>query len=61
MNSQSPESPNRIVLRLLLGSLGKKCHLDVGATGKHKEYYMGEGGAFPRFQVVVSYVLLNVN
>jgi len=26
----------------------------VGATGRHKEYYMGEGGGFPQVQAVVS-------
>jgi hypothetical protein len=31
---------------LLLGSPGTKNHSDVGAVGKHKEYYMGEGGGF---------------
>ncbi len=35
------------VSRFLLGSLGTKSHLDVGATGRHREYYMGEGGGFP--------------
>jgi hypothetical protein len=38
------------------GSPRKKCHLDVGATGKRKEYYMGEGGGFPRVQAMVSHV-----
>jgi hypothetical protein len=27
-----------------------------GATGRHKEYYMGEGGGFPRIQAMVSLV-----
>jgi len=35
------------VLGLLLGSPGTKRHSDVGATRRHKEYYMGEGGGFP--------------
>jgi hypothetical protein len=48
MISQSPESPNRIVLGFLLGSPGTKSHLDVGAAERHKVYYMGEGGGFPR-------------
>jgi hypothetical protein len=34
----------------------KKCHSNVGATGKHREYYMGEGGGFPRVRAVVSQV-----
>jgi hypothetical protein len=41
---------------LLLGSPGTKSHSDVGATGRHREYYMGEGGGFPRVQAVVSLV-----
>jgi hypothetical protein len=45
-----------IVSGLLLGSPGTKSHLDVGAVKKHKEYYMGEGGGFPRVHVVVSFV-----
>jgi len=28
----------------------------VGAAKKHKIYYMGEGGGFPRVQAVVSHV-----
>ncbi len=44
------------VLGLLLGSLGTKNHSDVGATGRHKEYYMGEGGGFPRVWAVMSFV-----
>ncbi len=40
----------------LLGSPGTKNHSDVGATGRHKEYYVGEGGGFPRVWAVVSLV-----
>jgi hypothetical protein len=39
---------------LLLGSLGKMCHSDVAPTGSCKEYYMGEGGGFPRVRAMVS-------
>jgi hypothetical protein len=46
----------RIVSRLLLGSPGKKCHSDVGATGKCKECYIGEDGGFPEVRVMVSHV-----
>jgi len=35
------------VLGLLLGSPRTKSHSDVGAIGRHREYYMGEGGGFP--------------
>ncbi len=30
------------------GSLGTKCHLDVGSMVSHKVYYEGEGGGFPQ-------------
>jgi hypothetical protein len=38
------------------GSPGKKCHSDVGATERHREYYMGEGGGFPRVRAMVNQV-----
>jgi hypothetical protein len=41
---------------LLLGSPGTKSHSDVGAVERCKEYYMGEGGGFPRVRAVVSLV-----
>jgi len=41
---------------LHFGSLGKKNHLDVSATESCREYYMGEGGGFPRIRAVVSQV-----
>ncbi len=41
---------------LLLGSPGTKSHLDVGATKRHREYYMREGDGFPRVRAVVSLV-----
>jgi hypothetical protein len=44
------------ISRLFLRSPGKKCHSDVAPTGSYKEYYMGEGGGFPRVQTVVSQV-----
>jgi hypothetical protein len=44
------------ILKLLLGSPGIKSHLDVGAAERRKEYYMGEGGGFPRVRAVVSFV-----
>jgi hypothetical protein len=43
-----------IILGLFLGSPETKSHLDVGAAKQCKEYYMGEGGGFPRVWVVVS-------
>jgi len=39
-----------------LGSLGTKCHLDVGFVEKHKVYNKGEGDGFPQVWVVVSLV-----
>jgi hypothetical protein len=44
------------VSRLLLRSLGTKSHSDVGVAGRHREYYMGEGGGFPQVWAMVSLV-----
>jgi hypothetical protein len=46
------------ILELLLGSPETKNHSDVGAAERHRVYYMGEGGGFPRVRVVVSHVSL---
>ncbi len=43
---------------LLFGSPEIKSHLDAGAMERCKEYYMGEGGGFPRVRAVVSLVSL---
>jgi hypothetical protein len=48
------------VLGLFFGSHGTKKHSDVGAARRHKEYYMGEGGGFPRVRAVVSLVSLEL-
>ncbi len=48
------------VLGLLLGSPGIKSHLDAGAVERGKEYYMGEGGGFPRVRAMVSLVSLEL-
>jgi len=45
-----------IVSGLLFRSSGKKCHSDVAPARSCKEYYMGEGGDFPRVRAVVSQV-----
>ncbi len=45
-----------VVSRFLLGSLRTKSHSDVGATQRHREHYMGEGGGFPQIWVVVTFV-----
>ncbi len=42
---------------LQLGSPGKKSHLDVASAERRREYYMGEGGGFPRIRGVVSLVV----
>jgi hypothetical protein len=41
---------------LHFGSPGTKSHLDVASRGECREYYMGEGGGFPRIRAVVSLV-----
>jgi len=56
MRVQSPESPNRENSGLHFGSPGKKSHLDASAAESCKEYYMGEGGGFPRVWAMVSKV-----
>jgi hypothetical protein len=38
------------------GSLGTKCHLDVGLVEMHRIYYKGEGSGFPQVRAVVSLV-----
>jgi hypothetical protein len=40
----------------LLGSPKTKSNSDVGATRRHKKYYMGEGGGFLRVWAMVSLV-----
>ncbi len=41
---------------LPFGSLGTKCHLDVGLVKRHIVYYKGEGGGFPQVWAMVSLV-----
>ncbi len=41
---------------LLLGNPGTKSHSDVGATERHKVYYMEEGGGFLRVRAVANQV-----
>jgi hypothetical protein len=43
---QSCGNPNFGISRLPFGSLGTKCHLDVGLVESHRVYYKGEGGGF---------------
>jgi hypothetical protein len=57
MSSQIPETPTWDNFGTSpWESRGKKNHLDVGATESYIEYYMGEGGGFPRVRAVVSQV-----
>jgi hypothetical protein len=51
-----PRVQTGTVSGLHFGSLGKKNHLDASAVENCREYYMGEGGGFPRVRAVVSQV-----
>jgi hypothetical protein len=44
MTVQSSRSPKNL------------CHLDVASTASCREYYMGEGGGFPRVRTAVNLV-----
>jgi len=55
--SKVPRLQLGTVSGLQLGSLGKKSHLDVASVVRRREYYMGEGGGFPRVRAVVSQVV----
>jgi hypothetical protein len=56
MNAQSPGSQTETVSGLHFGSPGKKCHLDASVVVRHRKYYMGEGGGFPRVRAMVNQV-----
>jgi len=60
MSSQKSRDSNRDNFRtisgLQLGSPRKMCHLDVVPVEWRREYYMGEGGGFPRVRAMVSLV-----
>ncbi len=45
-----------LAISVPFGSLGTKCHLDVGFMERHKIYYKGEGGGFPQVQAVVNLI-----
>jgi len=51
-----PKVQTGTVSGILLGSPGNKSHLDAGVVEQRREYYMGEGGGFPRVRDVVSQV-----
>jgi hypothetical protein len=57
MSSQSPGTPPGTISGLQLRSPEKKSHLNVVSVGRHREYYMGEGGGFPRVRAVVCLVV----
>jgi len=54
---QSPGTPVGTVSGVHFGSPNKMCHSDVASTVRRREYYMGEGGGFPRIRAVVSQVV----
>jgi hypothetical protein len=56
MAVQSFGNPGGIISGLHFGNPKNLCHLDVASTAICKEYYMGEGGGFPRVRAVVSLV-----
>jgi hypothetical protein len=41
---------------LHFGSPRKKCHSDASVAESHIEYYMGEGGGFPRVRAMANQV-----
>ncbi len=41
---------------LHFGSPEKKCHSDASVAERHREYYTGEGGGFPRVRAVMNQV-----
>jgi len=55
-----PKLAGVLTLGLPFGSLGTKCHLDVGVVERHKVYYKGEGGGFPKVWAVVSLMNLSL-
>jgi len=54
--SKVPGVQTGTVSGLHFGSLGKKSHSDANLAESCREYYMGEGGGFPRVRAVVSQV-----
>jgi len=56
MAAQSSGSPAGTLSGLHIGSPNKMCHSDVASATSRREYYMGEGGGFPRVRAVVSLV-----
>ncbi len=56
MALQSFGSPTGTISGLHFGSPKNLCHLDVASMASCREYYMGEGGGFPRVRAMMSLV-----
>jgi len=56
MAVQSSGSLAGTISGLHFGSPVNLCHSDVASATSRREYYMGEGGGFPRVRAVVSLV-----
>jgi hypothetical protein len=50
MGSKFSEIPTLRISKLPFRNPGTKCHLDVGLMERHRVYYKGEGGGFPKFR-----------
>jgi len=61
MMVQSSGSPTGTISGLHFGSPGNLCHSDVASVTSRREYYMGEGGGFPRARAVMSLVCPNAH
>jgi hypothetical protein len=56
MAVQNSGSPAGTLSGLHFGSPNKMCHSDVASATSRREYYMGEGGGFPRVWALVNLV-----
>jgi hypothetical protein len=54
MAVQISRSPTRTISEFHFGSPKNLCHFDVASTASYREYYMGEGGGFPRVRAMVN-------
>jgi hypothetical protein len=50
MGPRVVEVPILGISKLSFGNPRTKCHLDVGLVERHRVYYKGEGGGFPKFR-----------
>jgi len=60
MAVQSSRNPAETLSGLHFRSPNKMCHSDVASATSRREYYMGEGGGFPRVRAMVSLVCVQV-